>query len=407
MSCKADVPSLRPSRPSSVLMVTGAYYPEISSGGVQARSMARLLSPHIGVSVLTTAVDASLPARDVVDDIPVSRVFIDVTSTASRGCAAQRMSRELFRLLPDCDVVHLHGCSSKNVLVTAIAKLFGKRIVLSLHTAGHDEPAAVRRQGTLAWWAFRAADRCMSVSPALVEAYVAGGMPASRVRHVPNGIDIDRFRPASAAERAALRRALDLPSNRPVVLFVGFFSHDKQPRVLFDAWRSVTRSSPVRPLLVFVGATTSSYFEVDESLAAGMRADAEADGLAEDVRFVGVTQRVEDFYRVADVFVLPSRREGLPVALLEAMACGVPCIASRLPGSTDVIIDDGSNGVLVPPSDPSALAQALTTVLDGPEALAATFGTAARRTVLERFASQDVAARWLAAYDFTVDPAWQ
>jgi glycosyltransferase involved in cell wall biosynthesis len=392
--------------PRRVLMVTGAYYPEISSGGVQARSMARLLSPHIGVDVLTTAVDASLPAHDVVDQVSVSRVFIDVTSAASRARAAERMSRELFRLLQGCDVVHLHGCSSKNIVVTAIAKLFGKRIVLSLHTAGHDEPDAVRRQGVLAWWAFCAADRCMSVSPALVDAYVAAGMPASRIRHVPNGIDTARFSPATPAERAALRRLLDLPDDRYVILFVGFFSHDKQPRVLFDAWRSLVRRLPVKPLLVFVGATTSSYFEVDESLVADMRADAAAEGLAADVRFAGVTQRVEDFYRAADLFVLPSRREGLPVALLEAMACGLPCVASRLPGSTDVIVDDGASGILVPPSDAAALSSAMAAALeDSPRAAA--LGAAARATVVARFASQDVAARWLAAYDFSAEPAWQ
>ena len=109
-----------------------------------------------------------------------------------------------------------------------------KPIVLTLHTAGYDEPEAVERQGSLALWAFMSADRHMSVSPLLVDAYLAFGLPPERIDLVPNGIDTARFAPT--VDRAALRRDLHLPVERPVIAFVGFFSDDKQPQVLFEAW---------------------------------------------------------------------------------------------------------------------------------------------------------------------------
>lgn len=381
-----------------VLMVTGAYYPEISSSGVQCRDMARLLAGRAEVRVLTTAVDPRLPRHDSVDGVPVTRIRVDVRSGASKVRAFRRMFLDLMTLVRSSDVVHLHGYSTKNVLVTAIAKLFRKPIVLSLHTSGFDEPEAIARHGSLAMWAFMSANLYMSVSRGLVDTYLAYGMPPDRILEVPNGIDLDRFSPATPADRRALRDRLRIPDGRPVVIFVGFFSRDKQPRVLFDAWLQLHRTKQADTTLVFVGATKSAYFEVDDRIGERMRHDAEQAGLSDRLVFAGAIHHVEDYFRAADLFVLPSRREGLPVALMEAMACGLPSVASRLPGSTETIIDDGANGLLVPPGDHEAMAAAMASVL-GDAQLASALSSAARATVERRFANADIADRWLDAYD--------
>src|SRR5207245_3252238 len=86
-------------------------------------------------------------------------------------------------------------------------------------------------------------------------------------------------------------------------------------------------------------------------------------GIADRVKFVEHAADIERLYDAADVFVLPSTREGAPNVVLEAMASGLPCIVTRLPGVTDAMIDDGRNGILVEKDDRQALAAALTTVL--------------------------------------------
>lgn len=379
-------------------MVTGAYHPEISSSALQCRDMARLLDGRADIRVLTTAVDRHLRRRDVVDGVPVRRVFVDVTSRPSKLLASTRMAAALLRLLPWCDVVHIHGFSTKNVIVTGAARAFRRPVILSLHTADHDEAPTIRQHSPMAWWAFTRADLYLSVSPRLVDAYLAAGLPPDRIRLVPNGIDVERFRPIGAAERVALRRRLGLPTDVPIVLFVGFFSQDKQPRVAFDAWRALCDQHGVDAALLFVGATKSAYFEVDEDLATDMQAEAATGARGHRLLFTGTTHEIQDYFRAADTFVLTSRREGLPVALLEAMACGLPCVASRLPGSTDGIIADGENGLLVPIGDVPAVARALAAVL-GDRARAAALGTAARATVEQRFANTDIAGKWLEAYD--------
>ena len=375
-------------------MVTGAYYPEISSGGVQCQNMARELSGQARVSVLTTAVDPTLTPEDEVEGVPVTRIIVDVRSGLSKARAALRMAWRALALMRDTDLVHLHGCSSKNVLVTFVAKVLRKPVVLSLHTAGYDEPEAVERDGSLALWAFLSADRYLTVSRSLFEACRAYGLPPAKVTWVPNGIDLQRFAPP--ADRSAARRQLDLRGDRPMLIFVGFFSADKQPRVLFDAWLRL-HARGVDCDLMFVGETETGYFEIDARLAVTMKEEAAARALAERLIFVGATHAVAEHLQASDIFVLPSRREGLPVALLEAMACGLPCVASRLAGSTDTIITDGHDGVLVPPGDATAFAEAIAGLLADP-ARASRLGSAARSTIASRFSSDTVAELWMSVY---------
>jgi glycosyltransferase involved in cell wall biosynthesis len=384
-------------RPLRVLMVTGSYHPEISSGGLQAQMVVRAARGAAAFHVLTTAVDAALPRESVVDGVEVSRIVVDLASTRSKLQAADEMIRELVSLLRTSDVVHLHGYSSKNLIVTALSKILNVPVVLSLHTAGFDEPAAIAAHGRAARWSFNTCRLYLCVSPSLADACRAAGVPAAKIRHVPNGVDVERFRPADTVDRSALRRSLGLDPAWPIVLFVGFFSRDKQPHVLFDAWLRLQRDRATQSALVLVGATRSTYFEVDDRLARDIHERARHEGVADRVSLVEPTHHIDDYFRAADIFALPSLREGLPLALLEAMATGLPVVASRLPGSTDAVIDHDRTGVLVAPGDVDALAEALGGLLRDP-GRSARLGAAARCRVVSDFSADRVAAAWVAAY---------
>jgi glycosyltransferase involved in cell wall biosynthesis len=178
------------------------------------------------------------------------------------------------------------------------------------------------------------------------------------------------------------------------VLFVGYFSADKRPDVLYDEWSRVQAGASV---LVFVGATDSRYQEVDPEIAARIRRHAAAAARLDDLVFVPPTPAVDKYFRAADVYVLPSRREGLPIALLEAMSCGLACVATRLEGSTDTIIEHGMSGVLVDTDDDGGFARALTDLLTNPS-LAKRMGDTARTRVIERYSIDRTAEQWLSAY---------
>jgi glycosyltransferase involved in cell wall biosynthesis len=378
-----------------VLFVTGAYYPEISAAAVQCRAVADALSGRAVFSVLTTALDPALPPIEMVDGVLVLRVTVDVQSRISKAIASVRLVRRMLQARRTYDMVHVHGVSQKNVPVTLLARMLRKPVVLTLHTSGQDEPAQVRYRGAFAYWAFQMSDLVLCVSPDL-QFRCRAAVPDARVRLTPNGVDTKRFRPADADERRALRRAMGWPETQPVVLFVGFFSRDKRPDLLFRAWRRL-EAAGLRPKLVFVGAKSAPYHEIDPAIARQFTAEARRSGRSDDLAFVEPTHRVERYFRAADVFVLPSIREAQPLALLEAMACGLPAIATHLPGATDVLIDDGRNGRLVPADDEAVLAAALQDVLTNQPA-ARLMGERARETVLADYDIRRTAERWLSAY---------
>jgi glycosyltransferase involved in cell wall biosynthesis len=377
----------------AVLMVTGAYYPELSGGGLQARAVAHALRSSTTFAVLTTSIDPSLPRHSEDDGVAVERIYVNTGRIVSRGVAAIRLVLAFARLARNVDVVNVHGFSKKMILLVVLSRAFRKPLALTLQTGGHDEPAGVKALGRTAYWAYRQADVYLSVSPGLSRAYLDAGLPASRLRQVCNAVDTDRFRPATREEREALRRDIGLPPDLALVLFVGYFSTDKRPQLLYDAWAA----AGVPSRLVLIGATKPSYVEVDPGLADTIRQRAARDGLLDFLFFVESSRTIEHYVRAADLYVFPSIRTGPPISLLEAMACGLPCIASRLPGSTDALIDDEVNGVLVAPDHPRELTAAIKRLLEDASA-AARLGSAARRTVVERYSIQGTSAAWHAAY---------
>jgi len=380
-----------------VLMVTGAYYPEVSGGGLQCQAIVKVLKEQIPFIILSVSTNAALPSVGEVDGVPVYRVAVVTNRRRSRLLVAIRLTRIFLRLQSRFDVVHFHGFSDKTILLTILAKLLHKRILLTLHTAGHDEPLSIRLKGSLAFWCYAQADRVAGVSPYMQERYLAAGLPSEKFQLIPGGVDLERFRPPSQEEGQRLRQALGLPAHLKLILFVGFFSHEKRPRLLFDAWVRLQREGVPPTGLVFVGATRSPYFEVDAELAETIRQEAGSLGLTDRLVFVEETHAIEQFYRSVDIFVLPSSRESMSMALVEAMASGLPCIASRLPGVTDRMIDHGTNGLLVPSGDADALEAALRFLLEHPGEARA-LGARARVRVEERYAITRTAAHYGEVY---------
>ena len=380
-----------------VLLVTGAYYPEMSGAGLQTRSLVRRLSDRIAFLVLTTTADRSLPLADRQDGIDVYRIFIDPRRWWSKALGIVRFTRAFLRASHRFSIVHLHGFSQKSILLVALARLTGKKVAIKLTSVGHDDPLSMRARNRVAFAAFSRAHAFFAVSPAFREAYDAAGLPPARFHLIPNGVDLDRFRPATAAEREAVRREIEIPPNSPLVLFVGFFSREKRPDVLFEAWASIARSSAPDSFVLFVGATRAPYYEIDRDLADTIRRRAADRGLSERLRFIESTHQIERVHRAANVFVMTSVREGMPNALLEAMASGTPCIATRLAGVTDRIIQDGHNGVLVPSDDVAALSRALATVI-GRQDWARRLGCEGRRTIEARFNIERTSESYLGVY---------
>ncbi len=202
-----------------------------------------------------------------------------------------------------------------------------------------------------------------------LRARVAALTAASRVHLIPNGVDTSRFTPG--ARRAGPVRQ---------ILYVGRLEAEKNLPTLVAAAAKLAGRFPLR--LTFVG---------DGSLRANLRAQAQALGV--EVEFPGVVDHrcLPERYREADAFVLPSFTEGHPKVLLEAMASGLPCVASDSSGNR-ALVRDGESGLLFDPHSAEALAAALERVL-GEEAVASGLGRRAREMIVREYDLGTLVAR--------------
>jgi glycosyltransferase involved in cell wall biosynthesis len=170
-----------------------------------------------------------------------------------------------------------------------------------------------------------------------------------------------------------MRRALGLPPQAPVILTVARFAPQKGHQVLLEAIPTVLAHQPAAQFL-WVG---------DGPLLPALRARAKSLGVGNHLHFLGRRDDVPELLGAADLFVLPSRFEGLPLAVLEAMAAGLPVVGTQVCGTQEAVAD-GRTGQLVPPDDPPALANAITALLSQP-ALAARFGAAGQQRFARLF----------------------
>ncbi len=197
------------------------------------------------------------------------------------------------------------------------------------------------------------------------------GIPHSRVQVIPNGVPLDEK--ASESRISALRSRLGLNHHNQIVGTVGSLYPVKGQGYLIDAAREVLHRFPHA---VFLIVGRGRLLEELEAHAARL-------GIASHVRFLGHCEDVRDLLSVCDIFVLPSLSEGMPLALLEAMAAGVPAVATRV-GGVGEVIEDRKTGLLVPPGDSHALADGMMTLLEN-WPLARELGEAARQMVASRF----------------------
>ena len=174
-----------------------------------------------------------------------------------------------------------------------------------------------------------------------------------RLIHIGNGVDIERFRP-DIETSSIVRRELKIPPDAPVISYIGRMVRDKGIFDLIDAFRLTLRSHP-DAVLILVG-DSSSAMDRDQKTSLKLPELIAEYSLEKNIIMTGFHSRPEEILCASDIFVLPSYREGVPRTICEAMACGVPVIATDIRGPREQIAD-GDNGFLVPTSSPELLSK--------------------------------------------------
>jgi glycosyltransferase involved in cell wall biosynthesis len=361
-------------------------------GGAELQ-LERLL-PHLAqrgicTEVLTRAIDGR-PRSEPVAGSVVHRTRISGQSPLASIVYVAGVIAHLVRRRSRIDLVHAHGALSPGTIALGAHVLGLPCLVTVLGTGDAGDLARLARKPLgrlrarlLFRWAWFAA-----LSAEAREELLASGVPAERVFALPNGVDLRVHRPTTAEGRARLRDALGLPQAAFIGAFVGRLHPVKDVDTLLAAAVRVPELQ-----LVVAG---------DGPERARLEANAERLGIEGRVRFLGLSSRVADVLRAADAFLLSSHGEGMSNALLEAMACGLPCVVSRSVGGARELLG-GGRGILAADGDPVAWAEAIRRLADEP-ALRHTLGEAAADFVARTLSLEAAADRLVRTYVTIADP---
>lgn len=290
----------------------------------------------------------------------------------------------------------VHSMTPKAGLLCALAaRLAG--VPIRLHTftgqVWAEQRGAARWIGKFCdWLIVRLNTGCYADSPSQREFIVAQGIaPRDRLRVLLHGsiagVDLRRFRPEARSDSGVLRAELGIGGGSRIVTFVGRVTRAKGVVDLVAAFARIAESRDL--FLLLVGPFEPDLDPLPDATARLIAAHPR-------IRALGYQENPERYVAAADVFCLPSYREGFGTVVMEAAAMGIPAVATSIVGLVDAV-EDGVTGILVPPRDPDALADALSRLLDDAP-LRERMGEAARARSHSRFGAEAVNAALAAEY---------
>ena len=343
-----------------VLTVLTFYAPHWTGLTKFAQRIAEgLVASGAEVTVLTSRHDPTLPATEVLDGVAVRR--LSTRGRLSRTVLMPGFPAALIREVRRHDVVHLHSPMAEAGLVVAVCRLVGRPLVIThqgdvVMPTGAANQAVERLMRAMLAATFRRADRVVTHNDDYLH-HSLTAVAGERAQAIEPPVPFEHA-PSGAAERLRADEGID---SRPMVGFAGRWVEEKGFDVLLRAAPKVLAERP-DTRFVFAGERTVAYEHFSERCAS--LADAIGPAFV-DLGLLDDAGRLAAFYEAADVFVLPSRTDCHASVQIEAMLCGTPVVASDIPGARSVVQATGA-GLLVPPEDSDALAQAILAVLGEP-----------------------------------------
>ncbi len=369
--------------PLRVAMLIQGYTPRLGGAERQLAALAPLLlAGGVDVHVLTRHFPG-LARFERLAGVPVHRLPAFGPKAVAASLYTVSALATLHRLKPD--VIHAHELLSPGTTAVLARRLTGSPVLAKPLRGGavgdiarlRQKPGGQQRLKALA----RSIDAFAVISREIDRELEALGVPPERRLRLPNGVDTHLYQPAEAQGQVDQRTALGLPPG-PLVLYSGRLVPEKGLGGLLQIWPQVRAAHPTATLLL---------------LGSGAERQALERLASSGVLFGGRVDDMPAYLRCADVFVLPSLAEGLSNALLEAMAAGLPVVATAVGGASDVI-RQGESGWLVPPQAPAALRQGLHTLLADAD-LRARLGQGARARVVCDYDLRGLAKRLVTVYD--------
>jgi glycosyltransferase involved in cell wall biosynthesis len=416
-----------------ICIVISTFYPLVGGAETQVLAQGRSLRERgYDATIVTLRHKKSWPVQDTVERVPVLRVAGKLLNGRERlpkplqqllyMLALAVLGWTLWSLRRQYDVLHVHQLSLLTLPAAQVCRFTGKPMLVTLHSAGsgktttEDGPASliagpldpdlpwlrIDRQswtdGDLeglirlgrpglrsARFLLRSVQATIVILSSRMKLYLAAhDLLLPDIHIIPNSVDIERYRPLCGTAGEGEQRT-------HTVVCISKLRYEKGIDVLLQAWHLVQQQMPeARLIIVGSGPLHQTLTHMAQALS-----------ITGSVEFAGLHSDVPAQLHRGAIAVLPSRWEGMPSAVLEAMACGLPCVATRVSGSED-IIQPGVNGLLVEPEDYESMAKALLTLLHDPT-LARQYGQAARVTIENHYSLDHVIDAYINLYHKIAD----
>jgi len=359
-----------------VCILTGNFYPIVGGGERHAHLLGRELScMGTRVVVVTRRRFRDMLPFETIDGFNVHRVAPSGFARTGKYLMILPAIFRLWKIRDEFDVIYVCGLRVLGFAGLIAGWLTGKPCVLRAEARGEMDGEFIwrspegevnerKRKIFQPLIQFRnklyLRARCfLSISTPISEEFTAAGVQSGKLAVIPNGLDLELFHPVAADAKVTLRKNNQMPDGT-LFAYSGKLNRGKGLELLLRVWHKFSGTHPDAHLIL-IGSGGGQHLSCESVLRDFVRENR----LEKSVSFTGYVESVPEYLNAVDVFVFPSESESMGLAVLEALACKLPVIASRIPGVMDMV-EDGVNGRLVDVKDEAAWLKAMEDAVNQP-----------------------------------------
>lgn len=370
----------------NVLFTIRYFYPFIGGTEKQALTLAScLIKRGVGVKIITSRFERTWPKHEVMDEVEIIRLFSPRIKVLGAVLFLFCLAVYLIRSRKQFSLIHTFQIGYTSSLSILMGHLLKKPSIIKLPSSGRGgdlQRAKKTIYGKICLIVAKRATRIIALNTTMEQELKQEAFDPSRLCSIANGVDLLRYN--KIGEKDQMRRHLGL-SNIKTIVYTGRLSAEKGVDFLIHSFFNVRDEITCQLIIIANGPEREDIHRL-----LGHRSPSKS------VIWIEQADHIAGYLNASDVFVLPSRFEGLSNSLLEAMACGLPVITTRVGGSIDVI-NDGINGILVDVDNVEQLTQAIVNVLTDP-LLSTQMGRNARTTIEAGYDLNRIADQYICLY---------
>jgi glycosyltransferase involved in cell wall biosynthesis len=334
----------------NIVMVISRFYPVFGGAEKQCKTLsAELVKKGHKVTVVTQL----LPQTDnhnIIEKIDVFRLGLPIKGKFG---SLVFVIHAFFWLIMERDryeILHAHIASSPSIIAGLVGKLLKKPVFLTIagsRRTGDIYTSIQTWYGKIKLWLLKHfIDKYICLSAEIRKEMIDYGFDINKTIIMSNGVDTDLYFPAAKDEKTRLKKELGLPECKQAVIYSGRLENGKGIDLIINAWIELEKTSDTNNLLLIIGS--GSLYDSLKTLSLKSK----------NILLLGYKENIDEYLRASDIYVLPSLGEGQPNSLLEAMSCGLACIATNIGGISE-IIKNNENGFLIETGNSNAIYEIL------------------------------------------------